>query len=183
MGTDSSLPRINIHTISEAAYEVLRERVISKEFAPGQRLNLEAIEKQLGISRTPLKEALTRLEMEGLVTIVPRTGTYVTDPVPEEIAESFDMRRVLEVYAVELAVQRASDEDYESLAHDGPGAKRPDRCKRSRCHLSSLSELRPSISSATCRPRRQPAPLPNPRSRERARADGSDTLSALGAGA
>jgi DNA-binding GntR family transcriptional regulator len=115
METDSSLPRISIHKVSEAAYEILREKVISKEFAPGQRLNLKAIGKQLGISRTPLKEALTRLEMEGLVTIVPRSGTYVTDPGPEEIAESFDVRRVLEVYAVELAVQRASDDDIKAL--------------------------------------------------------------------
>jgi len=115
METDFSLPRINIHTISEAAYDILREKVISKEFAPGQRLNLEAIEKQLGISRTPLKEALTRLEMEGLIKIVPRSGTYVTDPGPGEIVESFDVRRVLEVYAIELAVQRASDEDLRSL--------------------------------------------------------------------
>lgn len=115
MGTDSSLPRITIHKVSEVAYEILREKVISKEFAPGQRLNLEAIGKQLGISQTPLKEALTRLEMEGLITIVPRSGTYVTDPGPEEIAESFDVRRVLEVYAVELAVQRASDEDIRAL--------------------------------------------------------------------
>jgi len=115
MGTDSSLPRIHIHKVSEAAYEIVREKLVSKEFAPGQRLNLEAIEKQLGISRTPLKEALTRLEMEGLITIVPRSGTYVTDPGREEIAESFDVRRVLEVYGVELAVQRASDEDIRKL--------------------------------------------------------------------
>ncbi len=115
MGTDPSLPRINARKISEAAYEILREKIVSKEFTPGQRLDLDAIEKQLGISRTPLKEALVHLEMEGLVVVVPRSGTYVSDPSPEQIAESFDVRMVLEVYAVELAVQRASDEDIEEL--------------------------------------------------------------------
>ncbi len=115
METGPSLSHINTRKISEAAYDILREKVVSKEFTPGQRLNLDAIEKQLGISRTPLKEALIRLEMEGLIRIAPRSGTYVTDPGPKEIAESFDVRRVLEVYAVELAVQRASDEDVRKL--------------------------------------------------------------------
>ena len=62
-----SLTPIRMPKISEAAYEILLEKIISKEFAPGQRLGLDAIEKQLGISRTPLKEALARLEMEGLI--------------------------------------------------------------------------------------------------------------------
>jgi len=101
--------------ISEAAYEILLEKIISKELAPGQRLDLDAIEKQLGISRTPLKEALARLEMEGLIAIVPRSGTYVTDPDPEDITESFEVRRVLEVFAVELAVPQIGDEDLENL--------------------------------------------------------------------
>ena len=115
MKTGPTLPRINARTISEAAYEILREKIVSKEFLPGQRLDLEAIETQLGISRTPLKDALTRLEMEGLISIVPRSGTFVTDPGPVQIAESFDVRRMLEVYAVELAVQRATDEEIKDL--------------------------------------------------------------------
>jgi DNA-binding GntR family transcriptional regulator len=115
METSLSLPRISRHKISDAAYEILREKIVSKEFAAGQRLDLDAIEGQLGISRTPIKEALARLEMEGLVTIVPRSGTYVTDPAPEEIAESFDVRRALEVCAIELAVQQLGDEDLEDL--------------------------------------------------------------------
>ena len=115
MENNVSLPRINARKISDTAYEILREKAVSKEFAPGQRLYLDAIEKQLGISRTPLKEALVRLEMEGLIRIVPRSGTYVTDPDPGEIAESFDVRRVLEVHAIELAAQKASEEDMRAL--------------------------------------------------------------------
>jgi DNA-binding GntR family transcriptional regulator len=53
--------------------------------------------------------------MEGLIAIVPRSGTYVTDPDPEEIAESFEVRRVLEVFAVELAVPQIGDEDLRNL--------------------------------------------------------------------
>jgi DNA-binding GntR family transcriptional regulator len=113
--TAPALPRINRRKISDVAYAILCEKVVSKEFAPGQRLNLDAIEQQLGISRTPLKEALVRLEMEGLVVIVPRSGTYVTNPSPQDIVESFEVRRALEVYAIELAVQRASDQDLSEL--------------------------------------------------------------------
>jgi DNA-binding GntR family transcriptional regulator len=115
MGADLSLPRIKTYKISEAAYEILREKIISREFAGGQRLDLDAVETQLGISRTPLKEALARLEMEGLIVIHPRSGTYVTNPNPEDIAESFEVRRVLEVYALELAAGRASREDIRRL--------------------------------------------------------------------
>jgi DNA-binding GntR family transcriptional regulator len=116
MNPDLSLPRISTYKVSEAAYEILREKIISREFAAGQRLDLDTIAEQLGISRTPIREALARLEMEGLVAILPRSGTYVTNPNPCEIAESFDVRRVLEVYAVELAISRMSDKDLENLS-------------------------------------------------------------------
>ncbi len=115
MRTESGLPMIHTPRISEAAYQILREKIVSKEFAPGQRLDLNAIEKKLGISRTPLKEALLRLEAEGLIVIVPRSGTFISDPGPEEIAESFDVRAALEIYAVKLTVERATDKEIGEL--------------------------------------------------------------------
>jgi DNA-binding GntR family transcriptional regulator len=115
MGPEPSLPRIQLHKVSEAAYEILREKIVSREFVPGQRLDLDSIEKQLGISRTPIKEALTRLDLEGLVEVVPRSGTFITNPTSNDIAESFEVRRALEVFAVELAVQRARNEDLRNL--------------------------------------------------------------------
>lgn len=110
-----SLPRIDKRKFSESAYEILREKIVSKELAPGERLNLDAFESQLGISRTPLKEALGRLVLEGLIEILPQSGTYVTNVTSEDIAASFDVRRALEVHAVRVAVQRASDQDLTRL--------------------------------------------------------------------
>ncbi len=110
-----SLPRIETTSLSQVAYNILREKIISRELAPGQRLNLDLIKKQLGISKTPLKEALKHLETEGLITILPRSGTFVTDPDPMEIADSFDLRRVLEIYAVELVARRAAGEALKEL--------------------------------------------------------------------
>jgi len=101
--------------MSQEVYDILKEKILSKYFAPGQRLNLAEIEQQMGVSRTPLKEALNRLALEGLVEIKPRKGTFVTDPSPTEIAEAFDVRRVLEVYAVELAAKRVTESQLQQL--------------------------------------------------------------------
>jgi DNA-binding GntR family transcriptional regulator len=102
----STLAPIEHVSINDRAYAVLRESILRRTFAPGEQLNLEQLEAQLGVSRTPLKHALTRLTMEGLVKITPRRGTYVAELNPEDIAQRFDMRRFLEVGAAEEAVRR-----------------------------------------------------------------------------
>ena len=110
-----TFPAIQTKKVSELAHEILKEKILSKELAPGQRLNLDEIEVQLGISRTPLKEAMVLLEMEGLVKIYPRSGTFITNPSEEEILSSFEVRRILEIHAIELATQRARAEDIDNL--------------------------------------------------------------------
>jgi DNA-binding GntR family transcriptional regulator len=110
MGEPLTFQRITTPAIRDSAYEVLRDKIMRKEFSPGQRLDLKAIETGLGISRTPLREALHRLASERLVEILPRSGTFVTVLSPREIAESFEVRRAIERYAVECAVQKATDQ-------------------------------------------------------------------------
>ncbi len=105
-----SLSPIAHVSISEKAYSALRESILRRTFAPGQQLHLEQLELQLGVSRTPLKQALTRLTLEGLVKITPRRGTYVAELNPEDVTERFDMRRFLEVGAVEQALQGMTPE-------------------------------------------------------------------------
>lgn len=109
------LPYLTRPNISDEVYAALKERILSKQFAPGERLNLSQLEEQMGISRTPLKDALNRLALEGLVDIQPRRGTFVVNLTPAEITEAFDVRRVLEVYAVELAVQRMTESQFERM--------------------------------------------------------------------
>lgn len=115
MDVSINLPKINAPSISNRVYEILREKILNGELTPGMRLDLQSIEKQLGISRTPIKEALYQLDIDGLVEINPRSGTYVANLMPEDVAECCEVRRVLEIYAVELAVQRASDEEIKQL--------------------------------------------------------------------
>jgi len=111
----ANLPRLSPRNMSQEVYEILKERIFSKQFVPGERLRLADIEKQMNVSRTPLKDALNRLAIEGLVEIKPSRGTFVSDPSPVEIAESFDVRRVLEVYAVELLAQRITESQLQHL--------------------------------------------------------------------
>jgi DNA-binding GntR family transcriptional regulator len=111
-----SLPRIYRARLNDSIYDVIKEKILSQEFAPNQRLDLEELAKQLGVSMTPLKDALNRLAVEGLIEIVPRRGTYVTDIKREEVAETFDVRCALEACAIRLFLERASDAELQEIA-------------------------------------------------------------------
>ena len=75
----------------------------------------QEIANHLGVSRTPVREAITRLGAEGLVDIVPRRGVFVTDLSPKDIKDLYEVREVLEVLAVKLAVPLLTDEDLSVL--------------------------------------------------------------------
>ena len=115
MSQEITFPSITSQKISDSAYEILHEKIVSREFYPGQRLDLKLMQTEMGISTTPLKEALARLEMEGLVEIRPRSGTFVTDPSPEDISKSFDVRIAIEVFAIDQVVKQINDEDIQKL--------------------------------------------------------------------
>jgi DNA-binding GntR family transcriptional regulator len=130
MTNNQIFPRINTPKVSEMVYSILREKIISKEFAEGERLELDDICKHLGVSKTPIKEALSHLESEGLVRILPRSGTFVSNFSKTDIEDSFDVRRVLECFAVEIICNHASDQEIEMLdkmvENLGKLAKHPD---------------------------------------------------------
>lgn len=115
MATNQIFSRINIPKVSEMVYNILREKIISKEFAEGERLDIEDISKHLGVSKTPIKEALSHLESEGLVRILPRSGTFVSYFTVKDIEDSFDVRRVLECYAVEMICLSANEKEINIL--------------------------------------------------------------------
>jgi DNA-binding GntR family transcriptional regulator len=111
-----SLPNLARNNLAEEAYRVLRDSIFSQQFICGEQLDLSSIEQQLGISRTPIKAAIDRLAAEGLVEIVPRRGTYVTDPSLKTIDNAFGVREVLEAYAVANSVEHMTDEQLQRLA-------------------------------------------------------------------
>lgn len=100
---------------STAAYDSLRQAIMSQVFLPGERLNVRDLARDLGVSPTPAKHALGRLASEGLVEIRPRRGTFVTDIRPEDVAETFDLRIALECLAAEKAVERLTPRDVARL--------------------------------------------------------------------
>jgi DNA-binding GntR family transcriptional regulator len=92
--------------IAERAYLELRERIVTLHLAPGAMLREDALMAELGIGRTPLREAIKRLSLEGLVAVQPRRGTYVTEIESADIIHITEVRAELEGYAAELAARR-----------------------------------------------------------------------------
>jgi DNA-binding GntR family transcriptional regulator len=111
----SRLPTLSRQRTSDSVYDLLRQAILSHKFAPGQRLNVHELAAELGVSLTPVKDALTRLEAEALIHIRPRSGTFVTAVSPDDVAEAFDIRCALECLAGEKALARATPEDVAEL--------------------------------------------------------------------
>jgi DNA-binding GntR family transcriptional regulator len=97
-------------TKTELALEQLRERIQSGELAPGQRLAVEELTRALGMSATPIREALRLLQADRLVDYRPHHGVVVAEARPELTAEIYRIRSVLEPLAVELAVPQLSQD-------------------------------------------------------------------------
>lgn len=115
IGESPLLVPVNVQRLTDAVYRTLKEHILSKAFTPGQRLHVKVLAARLGVSRTPVKDALNALASEGLVEIIPRKGTFVAGISPEDIAEAFEVRRALELLAAELLVARISDEGVRRL--------------------------------------------------------------------
>ena len=91
------------------AYDRIREMLGRGKFPPGVRVSTQELAKQLGISRTPVREALSQLASQGLVREMPGFGVYVQLPVRQELEELYGMREILESYATSMAVKYISD--------------------------------------------------------------------------
>src|SRR5262249_59008431 len=111
-------------SLSESAYLSLRQAIHSGRFRPGDRIREAEIALWLGISRTPVRDALQRLEGDGLVTAAPRRGLVVTQIEPGQVAELYAVREVLEGLAGRLAAQPASAAGVDA-AHDRPRPQAP----------------------------------------------------------
>ena len=92
--------------LNEQVYEELRVRVLTRRHAPGEKLSLHVLAGELGVSRSPVHHALTRLVAEGLLTVKPRRGYFVTPVTAVALAEGYDVRLALELHAAERTVGR-----------------------------------------------------------------------------
>jgi len=98
-------------TLAERAYHVIRDRIITLELPPGALVREEDLMSDLGMSRTPVREALLRLSLERLVVMVSRRGTFVSDVNIGEVGRIYELRRGLEAQAAEWAARRRRDSD------------------------------------------------------------------------
>ncbi|WP_337871579.1 GntR family transcriptional regulator [Meiothermus sp.] len=94
-------------TLNREAYKALRQAILGRKIPPGQKLVVRVLAEDLGLSPTPVKEALSALEREGLVLAVPHRGYFVLEPSLEDVREIYGLREVLEGLAARLSVENA----------------------------------------------------------------------------
>ena len=87
-------------TLKFQAYTTIKEKIIHCEYPPNSLLNEERLKEELEISRTPIRDALSRLEQESLIQILPRRGIMVRGISPDEVEQVYDMRLLIEPYAL-----------------------------------------------------------------------------------
>jgi DNA-binding GntR family transcriptional regulator len=103
------------HTTQESVVDYLRTLILSHQINPGERLVQSELAEELGVSRTPVREALHQLASEGLVTISAYKGASVTDFSLRELEEIYCVRIALEGYAANLATQLITEDDFQQL--------------------------------------------------------------------
>jgi DNA-binding GntR family transcriptional regulator len=106
---------IETPNLRDRVYEILKKSIVFQEIPAGEKIDEEAIAKQLGVSRTPIRETLCRLENEGIVQVIPRRGAFVVRHSKEKITEILMVREVLEGFAARLAVDSVDEKMIEKM--------------------------------------------------------------------
>lgn len=114
-------PACQDQTSKNAIYIALRRLIIMGHHKPGERFDVETIANQYNTSVTPVREALQMLSQEGLVNIKPRSGYFVSHTSLKQLRDLLDLRRILEIAAVEAAARRIQDDQIADLTrvHSG----------------------------------------------------------------
>ena len=111
--TDEYLP------LRDVVFNTLRQAILKGELEPGERLMEITLANKLGVSRTPIREAIRKLELEGLVNMIPRKGAVVASISEKDMRDVLEVRITLEELAVRLAVKNMNEEDIMHLREAG----------------------------------------------------------------
>ncbi|MCX8128943.1 MAG: GntR family transcriptional regulator [Clostridia bacterium] len=114
------LSKVNLNDykpLREVIFNTLREAIIVGELKPGERLMEVQLAEKMGVSRTPVREAIRKLELEGLVNMVPRKGAQVADLSVKDIMDVLEVRATLDGLATALSAQRITEEELKELKH------------------------------------------------------------------
>ncbi len=101
--------------LRDVVFNTLREAILKGDLEPGERLMEIALANRLGVSRTPIREAIRKLELEGLVVMIPRRGAQVASITKKDLQDVLEVRSSLEVLATELACERINAEQLDAL--------------------------------------------------------------------
>lgn len=101
--------------LRDVVFNTLRRAILRGELKPGERLMEIQLANKLGVSRTPIREAIRRLELEGLVLMIPRKGAEVADITEKNMRDVLEVRRALEELAVQLACDRITQEEIQEM--------------------------------------------------------------------
>lgn len=109
LGMDEYLP------LRDVVFNTLRQAILRGELKPGERLMEIHLAEKLGVSRTPIREAIRKLELEGLVTMIPRRGAEVARITEKNLRDVLEVRRELDAFSCELACDRITKQEGEEL--------------------------------------------------------------------
>ena len=99
--------------LRDVVFNTLRQAILRGEMEPGERLMEIQLAQKLGVSRTPIREAIRKLELEGLVIMIPRKGAEVAHITEKDMKDVLEVRSTLEDLVVELAIKNVTDEKIE----------------------------------------------------------------------
>lgn len=110
--------------LRDVVFNTLRQAILRGELKPGERLMEIQLANKLGVSRTPVREAIRKLELEGLVLMVPRKGAEVAEITEKSLKDVLEVRKALEELAVQLACEKITKEDIQELEKAGEDFKK-----------------------------------------------------------
>jgi DNA-binding GntR family transcriptional regulator len=99
-------------SMEETVYNNIKTAILSRKLAPGKQLVEHNLSNSLGVSRTPIRNAMKKLSLEGLVDIIPNRGAFVTNPTKEEMIQAYELRAKLEYLAVIQAMNSLTATDF-----------------------------------------------------------------------
>lgn len=114
------LSKVNLNDykpLGDVIFDTLREAIIVGELKPGQRLMEVQLAEKMGVSRTPVREAIRKLELEGLVEMLPRKGAHVAELSVKDIMDVLEVRATLDGLATSLSATRITDDEKKELRH------------------------------------------------------------------
>ena len=115
MGTDFEVTMDEYLPLRDVVFNTLRRAILRGELKPGERLMEIQLANKLGVSRTPIREAIRKLELEGLVLMIPRRGAEVAEITEKNLRDVLEVRCALEELAVQLACDRMDEEGLSRL--------------------------------------------------------------------